>query len=109
MASHLSPETRKAIIAEYKLDRYTNIQIASRYKTTAPTVRNILIEAGIYIPQRPGRKNASQKITIDTKELENDLSIHEESVTKVVAYGVKHGRNYQVHVTITTDEDEFID
>jgi hypothetical protein len=52
------------------------------------------------------------KITIDIPELEKDVSEHpaEVSVTKPIAYGVlKDGRNYQVQVTITTDEDEFID
>lgn len=49
-------------------------------------------------------------ITIDTSELEKELRSFEVSVSKPIAYGVlKDGRNYQVQVTITTDEVEFID
>jgi hypothetical protein len=51
----------------------------------------------------------ADKITIDIKQLEREFrKIPSVSLTKPVAHGVINGRNYQIQVTLTTDEDEFI-
>jgi hypothetical protein len=51
-----------------------------------------------------------KEINIDITELQNEIKPFEVSVTKPIANGVlRDGRRYQVQVTITTDEDEFIE
>lgn len=55
-------------------------------------------------------KNGVNLITVDAAELEKEIKSFDVSVSKPVANGVlRDGRNYQVQVIITTDEDEFID
>lgn len=49
------------------------------------------------------------EIKINTKKL-TDIPRFEESVTKSIAEGkLRDGRKYQIQVTITTNEDDFID
>jgi len=49
-------------------------------------------------------------IAIDAADLEGEIKSFEVSVSKPVANGVlKDGRNYQMQVVITTDEDDFIE
>lgn len=54
---------------------------------------------------------AKKKISINIPELEKEfLLIRSENMTYPVASGtLEDGRQYQVHVTITTDEDEFLE
>jgi uncharacterized protein (DUF2344 family) len=50
------------------------------------------------------------KKTIDIDKLKKEISRFEISVAKPIASGkLKDGRKFQVQVTITTDEDEFIE
>lgn len=50
------------------------------------------------------------KITIDIQEMEGEIDPFEASISKCVVHGtLTDGRPYQVHVVLTTDEDDFID
>lgn len=51
------------------------------------------------------------KLTVDIKAIENDfLQIYCEAMEFHLAYGVlKDGRNYEIQLKITTDENDFLD
>lgn len=56
------------------------------------------------------KKKAKDTFMVYRKDIEREIKPFDQSVTKPIAYGVlKDGRNYQIQVTITTDEDDFIE
>lgn len=77
MANVVSPAKRQEIIIDYKYGRYSNMEIAKRHTVTNATVRNILIEAGIYKPQRSSknRKLKSKYVCVNRESYINGLSI----------------------------------
>lgn len=56
------------------------------------------------------KKAEKDTFMVYRKDLEREIKSFDQSVTKPIAHGMlKDGRNYQIQVTITTDEDDFIE
>jgi hypothetical protein len=82
MATQMSHQKRKELIADYQTGLYSNVQLAIRYGVTNATVRNVLMRAGVYVEQRTrqGTAFASRGTTLNKIRAACDSLMHTDNL-----------------------------